>query len=107
MAGVVLDLLANPADMHVDRALVADKRVIPEPLEQLVAREHLAGVLHKEVQQLERPGLERQQAIGTPKGRAAGAQYLRDFVAETKASGFVAELIERHGARGLSVAPAA
>ena len=48
-----------------------------------------------------------QQAIGTPKGRPAGAQYLRDFVAETKASGFVAELIERNGARGLSVAPKA
>ena len=48
-----------------------------------------------------------QQAIGTPKGRPAGAQYLREFVAEVKASGFVAELIERHGARGLSVAPQA
>jgi polar amino acid transport system substrate-binding protein len=46
-----------------------------------------------------------QQAIGTPKGRPAGAQYLREFVADVKASGFVAELIERHGARGLSVAP--
>jgi polar amino acid transport system substrate-binding protein len=46
-----------------------------------------------------------QQAIGTPKGRPAGAQYLREFVAEVKASGLVAELIERHGARGLSVAP--
>ena len=48
-----------------------------------------------------------QQAIGTPKGRPAGAQYLRDFVAEVKASGFVADLIERNGARGLSVAPKA
>lgn len=48
-----------------------------------------------------------QQAIGTPKGRAAGARYLQEFVAEVKASGFVAGLIERHGARGLSVAPKA
>ena len=48
-----------------------------------------------------------QQAIGTPKGRPAGAQYLREFVAEVKASGFVADLIERNGARGLSVAPKA
>jgi polar amino acid transport system substrate-binding protein len=48
-----------------------------------------------------------QQAIGTPKGRAAGARYLREFVAEVKASGFVAGLIEKHGARGLSVAPKA
>jgi polar amino acid transport system substrate-binding protein len=45
-----------------------------------------------------------QQAVGTPKGRPAGAQYLREFVAEVKASGFVADLIERNGARGLSVA---
>ena len=37
------------------------------------------------------------KAIGAPKGRPAGAQYLRDFVAEVKASGFVAELIERNG----------
>ena len=48
-----------------------------------------------------------QQAVATPKGRPAGAQYLRDFVAEVKASGFVADLIERNGARGLSVAPKA
>jgi polar amino acid transport system substrate-binding protein len=48
-----------------------------------------------------------QQAIGTPKGRASGARYLREFVADVKASGFVAGLIERHGARGLSVAPQA
>jgi polar amino acid transport system substrate-binding protein len=46
-----------------------------------------------------------QQAVATPKGRPAGAQYLREFVAEVKASGFVADLIERNGARGLSVAP--
>jgi polar amino acid transport system substrate-binding protein len=48
-----------------------------------------------------------QQAIGTPKGRPAGAAYLRAFAEDVKASGFVAEAIERHGARGLSVAPKA
>jgi polar amino acid transport system substrate-binding protein len=46
-----------------------------------------------------------QQAIGTPKTREAGAAYLRDFVADIKASGFVAQAIERHGVRGVSVAP--
>ena len=35
--------------------------------------------------------------------RAAGAAFLRDFVAEAKASGLVARLIERHKVRGLSV----
>jgi polar amino acid transport system substrate-binding protein len=45
-----------------------------------------------------------QQAIGTPKGRPEGAAYLRKFAEDVKASGFVAQLIERHGIRGLSVA---
>ncbi|MEK6244603.1 MAG: ABC transporter substrate-binding protein [Pseudomonadota bacterium] len=46
-----------------------------------------------------------QQAIGTPKARAAGAAWLRDFVADIKASGLVARAIERHGVHGVSVAP--
>ncbi len=46
-----------------------------------------------------------QQAIGTPHGREAGAAFLRDFVEEAKSSGLVAQLIERHQVRGLSVAP--
>jgi len=46
-----------------------------------------------------------QQAIGTPRKNAAGAAFLRDFVEEVKASGFVARLIEHHKVRGLSVAP--
>jgi polar amino acid transport system substrate-binding protein len=46
-----------------------------------------------------------QQAIGTPKGRAAGAKYLRAFVEEAKASGFVAEAIARNAVKGVSVAP--
>ena len=33
-----------------------------------------------------------QQAVGTSKGNDAGAAFLRDFVEEAKASGFVAEL---------------
>ncbi|HEV8441671.1 MAG TPA: transporter substrate-binding domain-containing protein, partial [Methylomirabilota bacterium] len=48
-----------------------------------------------------------QQAIGTPKGRDAGARYLRDFVEEAKASGLVAEAIARNAVNGVSVAPAA
>ncbi len=45
-----------------------------------------------------------QQAIGTPSGRPAAAEYLGDFIGEMNASGFVARAIERHGIRGLSVA---
>jgi polar amino acid transport system substrate-binding protein len=49
-----------------------------------------------------------QQAIGTARQNAAGAAFLRDFVAEAKASGVVARLIARHGVTGrLSVAPPA
>jgi polar amino acid transport system substrate-binding protein len=48
-----------------------------------------------------------QQAIGTPQGRTAGASYLREFAEDVKASGFVAEAIERHAVRGVSVAPKA
>lgn len=45
-----------------------------------------------------------QQAIGTPRSNAAGAEFLRQFVAEAKASGLVAEMIKRHKVQGLAVA---
>lgn len=48
-----------------------------------------------------------QQAVGTARKNSAGAQYLRDFVEQAKASGLVARLIERHRVQGLSVAPPA
>jgi polar amino acid transport system substrate-binding protein len=48
-----------------------------------------------------------QQAAGTPKGRPAGAQYLRAFIEDIKATGLVARAIARHNVRGLTVAPPA
>ncbi|HET9735409.1 MAG TPA: ABC transporter substrate-binding protein [Burkholderiales bacterium] len=45
-----------------------------------------------------------QQAIGTPKGRPAAAAYLREFARDIKSSGLVAQLIERHNVRGVTVA---
>jgi polar amino acid transport system substrate-binding protein len=48
-----------------------------------------------------------QQSMGVPKGRDAGAGYLRGFVEEAKASGLVAKAIEKTNARGVSVAPKA
>ena len=49
-----------------------------------------------------------QQAIGTLRQNDAAAAFLREFVAEAKASGLVARLIEKHGVTGrLSVAPPA
>lgn len=46
-----------------------------------------------------------QQAVCTPKGRDAGASYLREFVEDVKTTGLVAQLIEKNGVRGVSVAP--
>jgi polar amino acid transport system substrate-binding protein len=48
-----------------------------------------------------------QQSIAVPRGRDAGLAYLRGVVEEAKVSGLVARAIERTGARGVSVAPAA
>ncbi len=39
--------------------------------------------------------------LGTPRARRAGAEYLKAFVEEVNASGFVARSIERHGVQGL------
>ena len=45
-----------------------------------------------------------QQSMGVRKERAAAAAYLAAFAQEIKSSGMLAALIERHGARGLTVA---
>lgn len=48
-----------------------------------------------------------QQAMGTPKTRGVeAAHYLAAYVEEMKASGFVADALQRHGIEGASVAPA-
>ncbi len=47
-----------------------------------------------------------QQAMGVPKSRGdAAAALLAAFVEEMKASGFVADALQRHGIEGASVAP--
>jgi polar amino acid transport system substrate-binding protein len=46
-----------------------------------------------------------QQAVGTPKGRHAAAAYVRQFVEDIKANGFVAKVIEKNRVRGVSVTP--
>jgi polar amino acid transport system substrate-binding protein len=48
-----------------------------------------------------------EQAIATPRGREAGARYLRGFVEEMKASGFVAAGLARSGQVDAAVAPPA
>jgi polar amino acid transport system substrate-binding protein len=45
------------------------------------------------------------QAMASQKGKEAGARYVRDFIEEMKASGFVAKAIERHKQPSAVVAP--
>ena len=44
------------------------------------------------------------QALGVPKGRSASAKYLREFIEDVKASGFVARALANAGVSGVSVA---
>ena len=48
-----------------------------------------------------------EQAMGTLKGRELGARYLRKFIEEMKASGFVAEALRSSGQGDATVAPPA
>ncbi len=45
------------------------------------------------------------QAMGTPISRAGAGEYLKAFIEEMKASGFVAASLDRHGIKGAAVAP--
>ena len=45
------------------------------------------------------------QAMGTPRRRETGARYLRQFVDDIKATGFVAEAFARNRIDGASLAP--
>ena len=51
--------------------------------------------------------MEIRQAMGTPQGRPAAAGYLKTFVEEMKASGFVADALKRSNQPDATVAPAA
>jgi polar amino acid transport system substrate-binding protein len=46
-----------------------------------------------------------EQAMALPRGRPLAARYLREFVDEMKASGFVAASLERSGQKDAAVAP--
>lgn len=109
-------------DLFLRRSLMRAELVYPEgdgtDLDLLLAgrADVLAGLRHGLMDTaLQLPGSQvldgrfamMQQAIGVPNGRPAAAAYVRDFVEDVKATGFVALAIEASGARGASVAPAA
>jgi polar amino acid transport system substrate-binding protein len=60
---------------------------------------------HPNVRVMEGRFMAIQQAMGMPKGRAAAANYLRGFVEEMKASGFVADALKRSNQPDAVVAP--
>ncbi len=61
-----------------------------------------------DVRQIEQPFMQINQAMGTPQTRGeAGKKYLKTFIEEMKASGFVAKALERSGQADTTVAPAA
>jgi polar amino acid transport system substrate-binding protein len=61
---------------------------------------------HPDVRLIDGRFMEIRQAMGTPKGRDKAAAYLRGFVEEMKASGFVAEGLKRSNQPDAAVAPA-
>ncbi|TMJ06232.1 MAG: ABC transporter substrate-binding protein [Alphaproteobacteria bacterium] len=61
---------------------------------------------HSDVRVMEKSFQEIRQAMATPNGRAAGAAYLRAFIEEMKASGFVADALQRSNQPDARVAPA-
>ncbi len=60
---------------------------------------------HADVRVMDGRFQEIRQAMGTPKGRLAGAAYLRTFIEEMKASGFVADALKRSNQPDAQVAP--
>ncbi|MDP6815883.1 MAG: transporter substrate-binding domain-containing protein [Alphaproteobacteria bacterium] len=105
-------------DRNIKQAELVHSNSLDSAYEQFVAEglDALAGLRPRLLSDVEKlPGariLEGQfsavqQAVGTARRNTKAAAFLRDFVEEAKASGLVAELIQRHGIVGLSVAPAA
>jgi polar amino acid transport system substrate-binding protein len=72
---------------------------VRQPLEDYAKQHADVRVMKQAFQQI-------RQAMGTPKGRLAGAAYLRGFIEEMKASGFVADALKRSNQPDAQVAPA-
>jgi len=60
---------------------------------------------YSEVRLIDRRFMEIRQAMGVPKGRLAAARYLRGFIEEMKASGFVTDALRRSNQADATVAP--
>jgi polar amino acid transport system substrate-binding protein len=102
-------------DRNIGQAELVRTTSIDEALEVFKARrlEALAGLRPRLISDLKvMPGatmlagrfMAVQQAIGTPKAKCAALGVLETFVDAAKTTGFVADLIRKHGVEGLSVA---
>jgi polar amino acid transport system substrate-binding protein len=60
---------------------------------------------HDDVRVMEQPFQQIRQAMATPKGRPAAVAYLKIFIEEMKASGFVADALKRSNQPDAQVAP--
>ena len=61
---------------------------------------------HPDLRLINERFMEIRQAMGCAKGKSAGAKYLRSFIEEMKASGFVANELKKSGQHDATVAPA-
>src|ERR1051325_11610523 len=61
---------------------------------------------HPDVRLIDERFMEIRQAMGCAKGKLAGGKYLRAFIEEMKASGFVANELKKRGQHDATVAPA-
>jgi len=117
-AGVRIGVNKNSAyDLFLTRTLKAAQLVRGENGVALFVEQKLeaaAGVKqpiaayaqnHPDVRVMDGRFMEIRQAMGTPRGREAAATYLRGFVEEMKASGFVAEALQRSNQPDAAVAP--
>jgi polar amino acid transport system substrate-binding protein len=84
-------------DLFLDEKLEAAAGV-KQPLVEFARTDPRVRVMDGRFQVIE-------QAMGTPRGRTAGAKYLRGFVEEMKASGFVADALKRSNQPDAEVAP--
>jgi polar amino acid transport system substrate-binding protein len=60
---------------------------------------------HSDVRVMEKAFQQIRQAMATPKGRPAASAYLRTFIEEMKANGFVADALKRSNQPDAQVAP--
>ena len=114
--GSAYDLYLSREIKHAEIVRVDNSQLVTDTL---VAQKYevSAGVKQQQEKDLQRvPGLrllpgrfmEINQAMGTPKGRSdAALAYLKAFIEEMKASGFVATALQRHRIEGAAVAPPA